>query len=106
MASSMENRLYFSIVYTDGSRSAINYQGDYPNSNTFIDINKTTDINKTIDFMKGDHSAGERMYIDVDSFQIEEGTEATTYEPYIISSSTLITQNKNHTLTAIWEKID
>ena len=35
---------------------------------------------------------------------IEEGTIATTYEHYIISESTLVTQNKNHTITAIWEK--
>lgn len=36
--------------------------------------------------------------------QLEEGANATTYEPYIIEETTPITQNKNHTLTAIWEK--
>ena len=36
------------------------------------------------------------------SVQIEEGTEATEYEPYYLTPSTTVTQNKNHTLTAIW----
>ena len=37
-------------------------------------------------------------------FQLEEGNTATTYEPYYISTTTPVTQNKNHTLTAIWRK--
>ena len=37
-------------------------------------------------------------------FQLEEGTEATPYEPYYITSNTTVVQNQNHTLTAIWEK--
>ena len=36
------------------------------------------------------------------SVQIEEGNEATDYEPYYITSSTEVVQNQNHTLTAIW----
>ena len=36
--------------------------------------------------------------------QIEEGTEATEYEPYYVATSTTVTQAKNHTLTAIWEQ--
>ena len=35
--------------------------------------------------------------------QIEEGTTATPYEPYYITSDTEVVQNKNHTLKAIWE---
>jgi len=37
--------------------------------------------------------------------QIEEGTEATAYEPYYITSNTTVVQNKNHTLKAIWEPV-
>ena len=36
--------------------------------------------------------------------QIEEGTTSTTYEPYYVISSTNVTQSKNHTLKAMWEK--
>ena len=35
--------------------------------------------------------------------QLEEGTQATEYEPYYITSSTKVVQNTNHTLKAIWE---
>ena len=35
--------------------------------------------------------------------QLEEGTEATAYEPYYIQSNTPITRDSDHTLTAIWE---
>lgn len=38
------------------------------------------------------------------SVQLEEGTEATPYEPYFIESNTTVVQEKNHTLTAIWQK--
>jgi len=34
--------------------------------------------------------------------QIEEGTIATAYEPYYVTSSTNVTQPSDHTLTAIW----
>ena len=34
--------------------------------------------------------------------QIEEGSTATEYEPYIVTSSTTVTQTTDHTLTAIW----
>lgn len=52
-----------------------------------------------------------RMYsrgdanVDISNIQFEENDTATLYEPYIISSLTPITQNKNHKLTAIWEEI-
>ena len=40
--------------------------------------------------------------VDISNVQFEEGSTATAYEPYYLTSSTLVTQNKNHTLTAIW----
>lgn len=40
--------------------------------------------------------------VDISNVQFEEGNNATEYEPYYLTSSTLVTQNKNHTLTAIW----
>ena len=36
--------------------------------------------------------------------QIEEGAEATAYEPYYVTSSTTVTQEKDHVLKAIWQK--
>ena len=40
------------------------------------------------------------------NIQLEEGVTATEYETYYVTSSTKITQNKDHTLTAIWEPRD
>lgn len=36
--------------------------------------------------------------------QIEEGTESTDYEPYYVTNETIVTQEGEHTLTAIWEE--
>lgn len=41
----------------------------------------------------------------ISNIQLENGTVATKYEPYYITSSTEVVQNQNHTLTAIWEPI-
>ena len=40
---------------------------------------------------------------DKDTFQLEKGNESTEYEDFYINSNTVVTQNQNHTLTAIWE---
>ena len=40
--------------------------------------------------------------VDISNVQFEEGSTATAYEPYYITSSTEVVQNNNHTLTAIW----
>ena len=44
--------------------------------------------------------------IDDLNIQLEQGTTATEYEPYFVTSSTKVTQNNNdhYVLTAIWEK--
>lgn len=42
--------------------------------------------------------------VDISNIQLEESTEATDYEPYFITSDTLVTQEGEHTLTAIWEE--
>jgi len=39
---------------------------------------------------------------DSSDIQLEEGKVATVYEPYFIESTTLLTQNANNLITAIW----
>ena len=39
------------------------------------------------------------------AIQLEVGDEGTTYEPYLVTSSTTVKQNRNQTLTAIWEPV-
>ncbi len=43
--------------------------------------------------------------VDISNVQLEEGSTATEYEPYYVTSSTKVTQNNNdrYVLTAIWE---
>lgn len=44
-------------------------------------------------------------YYDKDYFQLEEGSTATSYEPYQeYTSDTIVTKQENHTLYAIWKK--
>ncbi len=47
---------------------------------------------------------GTDSYIDIANIQLEEGSEATEYEPYFITSSTKVVQNQDHTLKAIWKE--
>lgn len=42
--------------------------------------------------------------IEISNIQLEDGSTATPYEPYYISSNTQVVQEMNHTLKAIWEK--
>ena len=63
-----------------------------------LKINTTYTISYNIDVYK-------EWYSEISNIQIEEGTEATTYEPYIITASTQVVQKNNHVLKAIWEKL-
>ena len=76
------------IKFTTGSSSAVTLTTD---SNTkYIKIRAMGGVGQNSTTVK---------------YQIEEGNVATAYEPYILTSSTIVTQNKNHTLTAIWEPV-
>ena len=69
----------------------------------------TSIANKSIAYATFSLSASETInivakgYDGVYRIQIEEGTEATAWEPYYIKPDTKVTQKHNHTLTAIWE---
>lgn len=41
---------------------------------------------------------------EISSLQVEEGTEATEWEPYFITKDTKVVQKHEHTLTAVWEE--
>lgn len=41
--------------------------------------------------------------VKITNIQVEKGNQSTEYEPLYITNSTKITQNKNHTLTAMWD---
>ena len=50
---------------------------------------------------------GPNSYIDIKNIQLEPGNTATSYEPYQeITSNTIVTNQQNHTLYAMWEPND
>ena len=49
-------------------------------------------------------SYGVSNTVHITHIQLEEGPEATEFEPYYVTSSTKVTQNKDHTLKAIWKE--
>lgn len=52
----------------------------------------------------GINNDGHETGVKFANLQLEEGSIATEYEPYYITSSTTVVQPNNHTLTAVWEK--
>ena len=94
---------YFTFYYTDGTYSNLLQL----NSSNWKHVTFTSDAGKTIESI-GIRTTEYRLYIyiDIDSFQLEEGSNATSYEPYYINASTIVTKNINHTLTAKWLQME
>jgi uncharacterized repeat protein (TIGR02543 family) len=61
------------------------------------------DGNLYIGYSTNDTSNLDIIWQNID-VQIEEGTEKTPYEPYIIKSTTTVVQENDHTLTALWKQ--
>ena len=100
----VQYQAYLIIYYTDDTYDRIFLHEFLTENNKFENINYVSQQGKTINFIKGAYNGTQRIYLDINSFQIEEGTSATTYETPYVTSSTNVTQSKNHTLKAIWEK--
>ena len=72
--------IFFKFYYTDGTSSANFHAAP---SDGWVHLSTTSQVNKTIRAI-GAYSTEYRLrtYIDINTFQIEEGTQATSYEPY------------------------
>ena len=81
MASSKAYSGDLKFVYTDGSDIRMNFGQTLKKINEFEMIILNSYNFKTLDYITGIYTSG-RLYIDVDSFQIEEGTKRTEFEPY------------------------
>ena len=92
-----------SFINSNWTAIAHNTQPDFSQSN--FRYNTTTNSNL---LYVGRYTLTKQSDLDYiwsnTNVQIEEGTQATEYEPYYITSDTKVTQKKNHTLTAIWEE--
>lgn len=72
-----------------------------PGFNTNI-INYIDNQKYTVSFNLDYFNSNEAKAI-ISNLQIEKGAIATAYEPYFVTNSTTVTQDEDHTLTAIWE---
>jgi len=68
------------IWYIDGTYTA--FQPQVTSTMSFTTVTFTSDVGKTILSISGGWNATQLVYVDIDTFQIEEGIVATAYEPY------------------------
>ena len=109
--SGLTNKLRSFIAVYDANKEFLGRTSGITRTEILLDSNsiqafKTFDVTQAKyiriqQYFNGTNSIDE---IDNLSIQLEEGTTATTFEPYYVTSSTNVTQDKNHTLKAIWEK--
>ena len=91
-----EKYIFIMVAYfTDGSYQYINFDPTTESTLSF-----TTPSGKTIDkYTITYYSLG---VAHITRLQLEEGSTATLYEPYYVTSDVAVTQESNHTLTAVW----
>ena len=79
------------------------YDNAYISGNEMQTIRVTSNLNKIIDKLIVRYNVSGIVHIL--NIQLEEGSTATEYEPYFVTSSTKVTQNNDnkYVLTAIWE---
>ena len=109
--------IYENDAFVDGPVSvklkllkSIDNSINYDNDGSWHKVNTTITVPSNVNEAKlaiGNDNPdlyGKDSYIDIANLQLEEGTEATEYEPYYITKDTKVTQKKDHILKAIWEE--
>jgi len=72
--------IYFLIYYTDGTYRSLGWT---ITANTWLSIDYITTVDKTVDYIRITYSSAlNYTYFDLDTFQITEGTDDTTYTAY------------------------
>ena len=66
---------------------------------SMIKINKSYTLSYNVEMLDFSNAKATISYI-----QLEEGDTATPYEPYYITNTTQVVQDKDHTLKAIWKE--
>jgi len=104
IASSQKNYGNIKIKYTDGSDENKIFWNIILEPNVFYEQTFTSRNDKSVDYIRGSWNNSEKMYIDINSFQIEEGATATEFEPYQeFDSNTVVKKGSDYVLHAIWE---
>ena len=98
-------RTGLSIVYSDGTTTKSTGTLDQRVHGSVGDTGHiiiTSDSSKNVQYISSwgwQYSGSARL----SNIQVEEGSTATTYEPYYLSDSTNVTVPTSHTIKAIWE---
>lgn len=92
----MNKATTISFYYSDGTISSKNMSHDVP-------IVVTSEIGKTVEGIYGCFNFAKNVYIDLDNTQIEEGSTATTCEPF---KSNILTVNEEVELRGIGDVKD
>ena len=93
------NRLYFGYTYNNNTIESVAINSLTESNFIFI-----SNENKNLESIFMSYGAGGQTNAYISSVQLEEGSVATEYEPYYITSDTKVVQNKDHTLKAIWKE--
>lgn len=107
-----ENTSYTMSIYGYISASYWHIRFDYIDGTTQYGVFNITEegkydissnANKTLKSIKLSYGNGATVFIS--HIQLEEGTTATAYEPYLVTAETKVTTASDHTLKAVWETI-
>ena len=91
-----DSRIWFNLIHDDDSISRL-YFG--PTTETKISV--TSKAGGTVTKMTTSYNTTNPAYIT--HMQLEEGATSTEFEPYYIDNNTIVVQQQNHTLKALWE---
>ena len=92
------NNLYVQINYTNTSNAEQFLVRTYKQTSVTIPSSYSSSRYTFIGVVGNSQTIDETFKV-----QLEEGTEATPYEPYYITPETKVVQEQNHTLKAIWK---
>ena len=76
---------------------------DYVSVNSLTEFSREYTSRSGLSLSNINVNYGNPGWIYLKRIQLEEGNEATAYEPYYITNSTTVVQENNHTLKAIWQ---
>ena len=100
-----DNRQSFYFKYADDSTSYGNFNILENGVKKITSTNNKTIKQLSLSYGNGGNSENPLRLSYIYHIQLEEGPEATEFEPYYVTSSTKVTENNNdrYVLTAIWE---
>ena len=98
---SSENYPYVSVSYYDANGNYISYRRRDGIGNINMQFTTPNNLEYLVVLFGAKSNDSHAIF---GAIQLEEGSVATEYEPYYVTSSVNVTQEKDHVLKAIWQK--